>query len=111
MRLVHWTGLLLLLLVGGVFFWLRLQVPLRVPLFGYSLPVEGLWLLGFGLGVVFSGLYLVAFGLKGLGEKRRLLREIRRLKEEMGRLEASRIAASPSGEHRVEVPRIPDRDT
>lgn len=101
MRLVHWTGLLLLLLVGGVFLWFRLQVPLLVPLFGYSLPVEGLWLLGFGLGVVFSGLYLVAFGLKGLWERRRLLQEIRRLKEEVGRLEASRIE---------EIPRIPDRD-
>lgn len=101
MKAVHWTGLALLLGVGAVFFWLRLQVPLLVPLFGLSLPVEGLWLLGFGLGVLFAGLYLLAFGLSAFWERRRLMREIGRLKGELEAIRRERIE---------EIPRIPDRD-
>ncbi|MGQ9753573.1 MAG: hypothetical protein ACUVQD_02745 [Thermaceae bacterium] len=99
MLFLHWLGLILLLLVGAVFFWFRFQVPLRIPLWGFSLPVEEVWLLGFGLGVGFVGLYLLALGAKAFGERRRLLREVRRLKEEVERLKAGQLGASPEGEH------------
>lgn len=58
-------------------------------------------LAAYALGLLLAGLYALAFLLKGYGDRRRLLREIRRLQEEVNALKRARIE---------EIPRIPDRD-
>jgi hypothetical protein len=101
-NLLHWLLLLTSLLVGGFALYLHLALPfLDLPTPFGPWPLSLALLAAYALGLLLSGLYALAFSLKAYGEKRGLLREIRRLQEEVNALKRARIE---------EIPRIPDRD-
>ncbi len=101
MKFAGWVFLLVSLGVGaaGVYLFYAypfLEVPSPLgpwPLY-YLLP--GVYLLGLLVG----GLFVLALWLRGVGERGRLLREIRRLQGEVNALKRERIE---------EIPKIPDR--
>lgn len=102
MNLLHWLFLLASLLVGGVALYLHLALPfLELPTPLGPWPLSLALLSAYDLGLLLSGLYALALLVKAYGEKRGLLREIRRLREEVNALKRERIE---------EIPRIPDRD-
>ncbi len=74
---------------------------LEVPSPFGPLPLYYLLPGAYFLGLLMGGFWALALWLGGVGERRRLVREIRRLQGEVNALKRERIE---------EIPRIPDRD-
>ncbi|MFN4232796.1 LapA family protein [Thermus sp.] len=102
MKLAHWVFLLVTLGVVGAGLYLYLAFPfLEVPTPLGSWPLYYLLPAAYALGFLVGGVYALALWLGGLGERRALLREVRRLQGEINALKRERIE---------EIPRIPDRE-
>jgi hypothetical protein len=102
MKLLGWVFLLVGLGVVGVGAYLYYAYPfLEVPSPFGPLPLYYLLPGVYFLGLLMGGLWALALWLGGVGERRRLIREIRRLQGEVNALKRERIE---------EIPRIPDRD-
>jgi len=102
MRLLGWVFLLVSLGVAGAGAYLYYAYPfLEVPSPFGPLPLYYLLPGAYVLGLLIGGLWALALWLRGLGEGRRLLREVRWLQGEVNALKRERIE---------EIPKIPDRD-
>lgn len=102
MKLAHWVFLLVTLGVVGAGLYLYLAFPfLEVPTPLGSWPLYYLLPAAYALGFLVGGVYALALWLGGLGERRALLREVRRLQGEINALKRERIE---------EIPKIPDRE-
>uniref|UniRef100_A0A7C6E2X0 DUF1049 domain-containing protein n=1 Tax=Thermus tengchongensis TaxID=1214928 RepID=A0A7C6E2X0_9DEIN len=102
MKLAHWVFLLASLGVVGAGFYLYLAFPfLEVPTPLGPWPLYYLLPGAYALGFLVGGAYALALWLWGVGERRALLREVRRLQGEVNALKRERIE---------EIPRIPDRE-
>ena len=102
MRLLGWVFLLVSLGVVGAGAYLYYAYPfLEVPSPFGPLPLYYLLPGAYVLGLLIGGLWALALWLRGLGEGRRLLREVRWLQGEVNALKRERIE---------EIPKIPDRD-
>ncbi|WP_117236772.1 lipopolysaccharide assembly protein LapA domain-containing protein [Thermus sediminis] len=102
MKLLQWVFLLASLGAAGAGVYLYYAYPfLEVPSPSGPLPLYYLLPGAYLLGLLVGGLFALAFWLRGVGERGRLLREIRRLQGEVDALKRERIE---------EIPRIPDRD-
>lgn len=102
MKLLGWVFLLVSLGVVGAGAYLYYAYPfLEVPSPFGPLPLCALLPGAYFLGLLMGGLWALALWLGGVGERRRLIREIRRLQGEVNALKRERIE---------EIPRIPDRD-
>jgi hypothetical protein len=102
MKLLGWVFLLVSLGVVGAGAYLYYAYPfLEVPSPLGPLPLYALLPGAYFLGLLMGGLWALALWLGGVGERRRLVREIRRLQGEVNALKRERIE---------EIPRIPDRD-
>ncbi|GAA6755450.1 hypothetical protein QT17_10465 [Thermus sp. 2.9] len=102
MKLVHWTFLLVSLGVAGAGLYLYLTYPfLEVPTPWGPWPLYLVLPAVYALGFLVGGLYALALWLAGMGGRRALLREVRRLQGEVNALKRERIE---------EIPRIPDRE-
>ena len=102
MKLLGWVFLLVSLGVVGAGAYLYYAYPfLEVPSPFGPLPLDALLPGAYFLGLLMGGLWALALWLGGVGERRRLVREIRRLQGEVNALKLERIE---------EIPRIPDRD-
>ncbi|MFZ8813679.1 MAG: hypothetical protein ACO2OU_07590 [Thermus aquaticus] len=102
MKLLGWVFLLVSLGAVGAGAYLYYTYPfLEVPSPFGPLPLYALLPGAYSLGLLMGGLWALALWLGGVGERRRLLREIRRLQGEVNALKRERIE---------EIPRIPDRD-
>lgn len=101
MRPFAWLALLLVMilaLLGAAISRLNPGVLLGSPL--GPIPVVGLLMLGFALGLTVAGLFFLAAWWKGWRMIRLQKRELRNLKQEVDRLRES---------HPEELPVIPDR--
>ena len=102
MKLLGWVFLLVSLGAVGAGAYLYYAYPfLEVPSPFGPLPLYALLPGAYFLGLLMGGLWALALWLGGVGERRRLIREIRRLQGEVNALKRERIE---------EIPRIPDRD-
>jgi hypothetical protein len=102
MKLLGWVFLLVSLGAVGAGAYLYYAYPfLEVPSPFGPLPLYALLPGAYFLGLLMGGLWALALWLGGVGERRRLVREIRRLQGEVNALKRERIE---------EIPRIPDRD-
>ncbi|MFN3179550.1 MAG: hypothetical protein ACK41R_05260 [Thermus sp.] len=102
MKLANWVFLLATLGVAGAGFYLYLAFPfLEVPTPWGPWPLYYLLPGVYALGVLVGGVYALALWLWGVGERRALLREVRRLQGEVNALKRERIE---------EIPKIPDRE-
>jgi hypothetical protein len=102
MKLLGWVFLLVSLGVVEAGAYLYYAYPfLEVPSPFGPLPLDALLPGAYFLGLLMGGLWALALWLGGVGERRRLVREIRRLQGEVNALKRERIE---------EIPRIPDRD-
>ena len=102
MKLLGWVFLLVSLGVVGAGAYLYYAYPfLEVPSPFGPLPLYALLPGAYFLGLLMGGLWALTLWLGGVGERRRLIREIRQLQGEVNALKRERIE---------EIPRIPDRD-
>ncbi|RTH98243.1 hypothetical protein CSW23_11880 [Thermus scotoductus] len=102
MKLAHWVFLLVTLGVAGAGLYLYLAFPfLEVPTPLGSWPLYYLLPGAYALGFLVGGVYALVLWLWGVGERRALLREVRRLQGEVNALKRERFE---------EIPRIPDRE-
>lgn len=102
MRLVQWILLLVSLGAGALGVYLYYAYPfLALPSPWGLLPLYYLLPGAYLLGLLVGGLWALALWLGGIGERRRLLREVRRLQGEVKALRQARLE---------EIPRIPDRE-
>ncbi|MDM7325149.1 MAG: LapA family protein [Thermus sp.] len=102
MKLAHWVFLLVTLGVAGAGVYLYLAYPfLEVPTPFGPWPLYYLLPGAYALGILVGGVYALAVWLGEVGERRALLREVRRLEGEVKALKRERIE---------EIPKIPDRE-
>lgn len=102
MKLVQWVFLLVSLGVAGVGLYLYYAYPfLALPSPWGPVPLYALLPGAYLLGLLVGGAFALALWLRGVGERRGLLREVRRLQGEVQALRQARIE---------EIPRIPDRE-
>ncbi len=102
MKLLQWIFLLVSLGAGAVGVYLYYAYPfLALPSPWGLLPLYYLLPGAYLLGLLVGGLFALALWLRGLGERRGLLREVRRLQGEVEVLKRGRLE---------EIPRIPDRE-
>ncbi len=102
MKLLQWIFLLVSLGAGAVGVYLYYAYPfLALPSPWGLLPLYYLLPGAYLLGLLVGGLFALALWLRGLGERRGLLREVRRLQGEVEALKRERLE---------EIPRIPDRE-
>ncbi|MGC8875740.1 hypothetical protein [Thermus sp.] len=102
MKLVQWVFLLVSLGAGAAGVYLYYAYPfLALPSPWGLLPLYYLLPGAYLLGLLVGGLFALALWLRGLGERRALLRAVRRLQEEVEALKRERPE---------EISRIPDRD-